>query len=590
MSQVLSGNEAIARAAWEAGATVATAYPGTPSTEIIQAAVAYPGLHAEWCPNEKVALEVALGAALGGARTLCAMKHVGLNVAADPLFGSSYTGIRAGLVIVTADDPGMFSSQNEQDNRHYAIAAKIPMLLPSDSQEAYEFTQAAFELSERLDSPVLIRTTTRISHSSGVVRTGERKDNPMTPGFVRDRAKNVLIPSNARRRHPVIEERLSALAHQAERSDLNRVEWGSRSLGVITGGVAYHYVKEVLPDVSILKLGLSHPLPTQLITDFCSSVDVVLVVEELDPVWETQIRAQGITVHGKDVLPITGELSPDTVLQAIAEITGQTIATPDISAIDGLPVRPPVMCPGCPHRGVFFVLRKLKLVVTGDIGCYSLGVQPPLEAMDTCVCMGASIGQAMGIELAAGRDASRNTVAVLGDSTFIHSGITGLIEVVYNRGHATVLILDNSTTAMTGHQPHPGTGRTISGEPTYSIDLEALCRTVGVDDVTVVDPFDLEAMESAVRHALAFDGPSVVITNRPCVLLDKKLRRPALTVSGECNGCGLCLRVGCPALEQFGAALDGGKRAMMINPTLCVGCDVCRQVCPHGAIGEGGGV
>jgi len=623
---MMSGNEAIARGAYEAGVKVATAYPGTPSTEILEALAGHSEVHAEWSPNEKVALEVALGAAQAGARSMASMKHVGVNVAADPLLTASYTGARAGLVVVTADDPGMFSSQNEQDNRHYARMAKLPCLEPADPAEARLYAMAAFDLAERFDTPVLLRTTTRISHARAPVESGPRREPAQGPGFVKDPKKFVMVPAHARGRHPVVEARQARLAELAEDCPWNRIEWRDRRLGIITGGASYRYVREVCPGASVLKLGLAWPLPRRLVEQFAAGVQRLLVVEELDPFWEVELRAAGIPCVGKKYFPIAGELGPDGVAAGLARALAdwgipwdeglggrgdQGSAAADTAA-PAIPARPPVLCPGCPHRGTFYVLSKLKLTVMCDIGCYTLAVQPPLAAVDTCTCMGASITQAMGVELGAGREASRRTVAALGDSTFIHSGITGLIEVVYNGGAVTVVICDNGTTAMTGHQQHPGTGRTAQGAIAPAVDLEALCRAVGVQDVRVTDPYDLAATEAAVRAALAHDGPSVVIARRPCILLDRRLVRPALAVTADpCNGCGACGRLGCPAIEREAepiaaaqeareagearAAQDGEagggeagvkaeRRRARINTSLCVGCGMCQQVCPRGAI------
>ncbi|RPI01106.1 MAG: indolepyruvate ferredoxin oxidoreductase subunit alpha, partial [Zetaproteobacteria bacterium] len=471
--RLLSGNEAIARGAYEAGVKVAAAYPGTPSTEILEYLAEYEGVHAEWAPNEKVAVEVALGAAMAGARALAAMKHVGVNVAADPIFTASYTGVRGGLVIVTADDPEMHSSQNEQDNRHYAMAAKIPMLEPADSAETKAYTKLAFALSERFDTPVFLRTTTRISHATGAVPLGEVEPSGIPLAFVEDPAKWVMLPVNARKRHVVVEERVRALRDFAETFDGNRIEWGDRSLGIVTAGVAYQYVREAFPEASVLKLGMAYPLPERLLREFAAGVGRLVVVEELDPIVETHVRALGIRVEGKDRVPILGELNTRIVRQAVS---GEAAPLREPASV---PNRPPNLCAGCPHRSLFFALNKCKVTVTGDIGCYTLAALPPLKSMDTCVCMGASIGNALGIEKALGPAARGKVVAVIGDSTFVHSGITGLVNVVYNRGFSTVIVLDNGTTAMTGAQDHPGTGKTLQGETAPRLDLVALCRAVG---------------------------------------------------------------------------------------------------------------
>ncbi len=575
---LLSGDEAIARGAFEAGVLVATSYPGTPATEILEALVQYPEIEAEWSPNEKVALEVALGASLAGARALVSMKHVGLNVASDPLVTASYVGVRGGLVVVSADDPGMFSSQNEQDNRHYARLAKIPMLEPCDSQEAKEFTRSAFEISERFDTPVLLRITTRMAHSKSIVELGERMERTPT-GFVRDVAKTVMVPGHARRRHELVEARMNALAEWAESCSLNRIEEGDRGIGVICSGIAYEYVKEVQPKASILKLGLTHPLPSGLIREFAEGVDRLHVIEELDPYLEEQIRALGVRLSHEPVSPRLGELSPTSVARLLeAGKSAPRAPLPD------LPPRPPVLCAGCGHRALLTVLKQLKVFVSGDIGCYTLGVQPPLEAMDTCVCMGASLGVAFGVEKATGR--SDNIVAVIGDSTFIHSGIAPLMDIVYNRGATTVIILDNETVAMTGHQDHPGTGRTAAGESTHRLPLDELVRAIGVRHVAVVDPYDMKQSKELIQAGLRRSEPTVIIARRRCVLLDREERRRARRIDVErCVGCGQCLTHGCPAI--FDKTPEGEKKKQVeIIAQLCVGCNVCGQLCSAGAIVE----
>jgi indolepyruvate ferredoxin oxidoreductase alpha subunit len=589
---LLSGNEAIARGAYEAGVTVASAYPGTPSTEILENFARYEGVYAEWAPNEKVSVEVAHGASMAGVRALAVMKHVGVNVAADPIFTASYTGVRGGFVIVTADDPELHSSQNEQDNRHYAVAAKIPMLEPSDSWEAKEFTRLAFDLSEKFDTPVFLRSTTRISHATGAVRLGDVTGSPLAPGFVRDPAKWVMLPDNARRRHGIVEERMRALAEYAEGFDGNRIEWGDRALGVITAGVSYQYVREAFPDASVLKLGMAHPLPSRLIREFAAGVSRVVVVEELDPHIETHVKALGLPVQGKEIIPIVGELSPRIVREGI---TG--VAIP-VRPAEGLPGRPPNLCPGCPHRGLFYVLNKFKATVAGDIGCYTLAALPPLTGMDTCVCMGASIGNAFGIEKALGKAALGKVVAVIGDSTFLHSGITPLIDIVYNRGFSTVIILDNRTTAMTGAQENPATGRTLMGKATRRLDLAALCRAVGVDHVYTVNPHDMERTEAVLRRELFREEPSVIITEAPCVLLPehRRKKRPVYEVITDlCTGCMACSKLGCPAIEWVPftpeEAVAAGKKASQkgmarINPLLCDGCNQCPPLCKFQAILE----
>ena len=587
---LLSGNEAIARGMFEAGVRVASAYPGTPSTEILENFARYEGVYAEWAPNEKVAVEVALGASMAGVRSLAAMKHVGVNVAADPIFTASYTGVRGGFVIVTADDPELHSSQNEQDNRHYAAAAKIPMLEPSDSCEAKEFTKLAFELSERFDTPVFLRTTTRISHATGAVTLGDRCAPPVSPGFVRDPAKWVMLPVHAKRRHAAVEERLRRLKEFAETFPENRIEWGDRSLGIVTAGVSYQYAREAFPDASVLKLGMAYPLPERLVREFAAGVSRVVVVEELDPYIETHVKALGIPAQGKDVIPIVGELDPRIVRQGIS---GEAIP---LRKPEEVPGRPPNLCPGCPHRGLFFVLKKFKAVVAGDIGCYTLATLPPLEGMDTCVCMGASIGNAFGIEKALGKAALGKVVAVIGDSTFIHSGITGLIDMVYNRGFSTVIILDNRTTAMTGAQDNPATGRTLQAEATRRLDIPALCRAIGVEHVYTVNPHDMAQTESLLKRELSREEVSVVITEAPCVLLPehRKRKRPVYEIVADlCAGCKACAKLGCPAIEwvPFGpgdAAARGKKPAQKgiarINPLLCDGCNQCPPLCKFTAI------
>ncbi len=579
MKKLLSGNEAIARGAWEGGARVASAYPGTPSTEIMEKIATYPEIYSEWAPNEKVAMEVALGGSFGGVRALVSMKHVGLNVAADPLFTAAYTGVNGGLVIITADDPGMHSSQNEQDNRHYARAAKVPMLDPSDSAEAREFTMAALDASENFDTPVLLRTTTRISHGKSVVKTAEPL--PLRqPGFQPNKAKYVMIPAYGKRRHLAVEERLKRLAEFAEATALNRTEWADTSIGIITSGIAYQYVKEVAPHASVLKLGLIWPLPAAMIKEFAAGVDRLYVVEELDPFLEEQIKALGISLTGKEAFPVTGELNPELVRKGLrlGETETGSAEAEMVKAID-LPMRAPAMCSGCPHRGLFYTLKKLKLVVAGDIGCYTLAVGKPLEAIDTCVCMGASIGGAMGME----RAGVEGVISVLGDSTFIHSGITGLINMVYNGSHGTVVVLDNRITAMTGRQQNAASGKRISGDEAPALDIPQLCRALGVNDIHVVDPYDLQAVEKAVRAAVDHPGVSVVITRRPCLLIDKKARRQPVRLDNEaCRGCGLCLKLGCPAIEKVPG--EGCKTGIRINETLCIGCGLCNQICPSRAI------
>lgn len=575
---LLSGNEAIARGAYEYGVTVATAYPGTPSTEILENIAKYKDhIYCEWSTNEKVAMEVAIGAAFGGARALVAMKHVGLNVAADPFMTLSYTGVNGGLVIVTADDPSMHSSQNEQDSRQYAKFAKVPMLEPSDSQEAKDFVGKALEISEEFDTPVLLRSTTRISHSKTVVELGVRGEFPQPEKFERKPDKFVMIPAHARKRHVGVEERIRKLKEFAEKTELNTIEFVDNKIGIITAGISYQYVKEVFPRASILKLGLSYPLPESKIKEFVKKVETVYVVEELDPFLEEQIRAMGIEVIGKDRLPLLYELDQGILRE---KLLNQNPPEPIDMENTQLPARPPALCPGCPHRGVFYVLKKLGLVVTGDIGCYTLGVVPPLSAMDTTVCMGASVGIAFGLELALKDKIKGKVVGVIGDSTFIHSGITGLIDIVYNKGVSTIIILDNRTTGMTGHQDNPGTGRTLMGEETHQLDLTRLCKSIGVKDenVRVINPYDLQETMQAIQEEVVKHEPSVIITNQPCVLIEKGKVWDKYRVDEEkCRNCGMCFKVGCSAIYR-----DGDKAK--IDEIFCVGCSVCEQVCKFNAI------
>lgn len=576
MKALLSGNEAIARGAYENGVTVATAYPGTPSTEILENMVNYKDkIYCEWSPNEKVAMEVAIGASFAGARTLVAMKHVGLNVAADPFLTLSYTGVKGGMVVVSADDPSMHSSQNEQDNRHYARLAKVPMLEPSDSQEAKDFVGIALDISEQFDTPVLLRTTTRISHSKTVVELKDRREKTEPAEFERAPQKFVMIPGHARLRHIEVEERLKRLEEYANNAEINRIEWRDAKIGVITSGISYQYVKEAMPEASVLKLGLTYPLAKDLIRSFAEKVDTLFVVEELDPFLEEQIKAMGIKVTGKDKLPLIYEFDQGVIRE---RLLGEKRKGDNILSDVSLPPRPPVLCPGCPHRGVFYVLKKLKLVVTGDIGCYTLGVVPPLSAMDTTVCMGASVGMAFGVELALKDKIKHKVVGVIGDSTFVHSGITGLIDIVYNKGASTVIILDNRITGMTGHQDNPATGKTLMGEHTHQLDLAEVARAVGVKSVRVIDPYDLEETERVIREEIAKDEPSVIITNRPCVLIVKDKEWDKYQVDQElCRSCGMCYRVGCSAIYK-----ENGKAK--IDILFCTGCGICRQVCRFNAI------
>ena len=574
MKELMLGNAAFARGAYEAGVTVATAYPGTPSTEITENAAKYDEIYAEWSPNEKVALEVAVGASIGGARALCCMKHVGLNVAADPLFTASYTGVNGGLVIIVADDPGMHSSQNEQDSRFYARSTHLPMLEPSDSMDAREFVKTAFALSEKFDTPVLVRSNTRLSHSQGLVALADREDVALRP-YQKDIAKYVMMPGMARKRHVVVEQRMNDITAWADTMDINRVEMADTKIGIITSGVVYNYVKEAMPDASVLRLGMVYPLPEKKIREFAAKVDKLYVVEELEPFFEDMIKAMGIEVTGKALFTVQGEYSTNMIAEKIG---GQKTDTADPGA---LPMRPPVMCPGCPHRAVYYVLNKLGIVATGDIGCYTLGALPPLQGIDTCVCMGASIGVSMGLEKARGKDFARKLVAVIGDSTFFHSGITGLVNMVYNGATSTVMILDNSTTGMTGHQDHPATGKTIKGDIAYAVDIPALVKSIGVKHVRIVDPFDIDALEQILKEETAREELSVIIARRPCALLDRKTVRPPFVITDACRKCGRCMKLGCPAIEKT----DEGYR---INETLCNGCGLCAGVCPFGAIETAG--
>ncbi len=571
MKKLMLGNAAIARGAYEAGVRVVSAYPGTPSTEVSECIAAYDEVYAEWAPNEKVAFEVAVGASFAGARSMVCMKHVGVNVAADPMFTAAYTGVNGGLVILAADDPGMHSSQNEQDTRFYARSAHIPMLEPSDSQEAKEFTKLAFELSEKYDTPVFLRTTTRLAHSQSLVEEEDRVEVPLRP-YVKDVAKYTMMPSSAIGRHVAVEARENRLAADVNGFDIIREEMGDTSLGIVCSGVVYEYVKEALPQASVLKLGMVYPLAIDRVRAFAAKVKRLVVVEELEPFFENQLKANGIACEGKNLFSKQGELSVAIIRE---KLLGEKL---NVEKQD-LPVRPPVMCAGCPHRGVFYVLSKLKLTVSADIGCYTLGAQPPLCAVDTVVCMGASVGIAHGFEKAIGREQSKHTVAVIGDSTFIHSGITGLINAVYNKSNITLIILDNSTTGMTGHQQHPATGLTLKQEPAKILDIVALCKTVGCDSVRVVDSYDLAAVEKAVKEEVASDGVSVIVAKRPCALLDKNYPAPC-TIS-DCRKCGMCFKLGCPAIEK---QEDGSAR---INASLCVGCGLCEKVCKFGAIKEG---
>ena len=575
MKTILSGNAAVARGAYEAGASVAAAYPGTPSTEILEDIAAnYSEIYAEWSVNEKVAFEVAFGGALGGRRALAAMKHVGVNVAADVLMTAAYTGVNAGMVLVSADDPGMHSSQNEQDNRLLARMAKIPMLEPSDSQEAKDFTVLAFQLSEQFDTPVMLRMTTRVCHGRSVVKLGERQEAPKR-SYEKDARKYVMIPAHARERHRLIDsERLPQLARFSESFAGNRIEPGGRSLGIMASGVAYQYAREAFPQASFLRLGLTNPLPQELVREFAAQVDRLVVVEELEPFMEDQLRAMGLEVSGKDLLPRIGELSPEIVRRCLGGTNGRPADNDDLAA---LPRRPPVLCPGCPHRGLFWALKKARVTVTGDIGCYTLSVLPPLEMMDTTICMGASIGVGQGLVRAVEGTKARPVVAVLGDSTFVHSGIPSLVNAVYNQADLTVVIADNRTTAMTGQQDHPGTGRTLQGSEAPQLDFEALARAVGVEHVATVDPLDVEATEKAVRAALDHAGPSVVVARRPCVFVDREQFTGPVSVDAEaCTRCKICIQLGCPAISL-------SDDAAVVDTYLCLGCELCADICPQDA-------
>ncbi len=572
MKQLMLGNKAVARGFYEAGCCVVSSYPGTPSTEITEEAVKYDEIYCEWASNEKVALEVAHGASLGGRRAACCMKHVGLNVAADPLFSISYIGTDTGLVLVVADDPGMHSSQNEQDSRHYAIAAKVPMLEPADSEEACEFTKKAFEISEQFHTPVFVRMVMRICHSQSVVDTKERVLPPQH-AYVKDQSR-VMLPAQAKKAHIRVEARTQELTAFAEESDLNRWEKGEdTSIGFITSSTCYQYVKELFGDrYPVLKIGMPNPLPVKKFQDFASSVSRTIVVEELDPVLEDHCRKLGIPVEGKSLFPMVGEFSQSLIASCLS-----LPEKPSNSLPDTIPPRPPVMCAGCPHRGVFYTLKKNQCMVYGDIGCYTLGSFAPLNAMDLNVCMGASLSGMHGF-LKARPDYAHKTVGVIGDSTFVHSGMTGLADIVYNDSPATVIILDNSITGMTGHQQNPTTGYNIKGEAAAKIDLEALCHAMGINHVAVVDPYDLSATDAAVKAGLKMDEPNVIISRRPCALLKNVVhRKPIFVNEDKCMGCKACMQIGCPAI----AVRDGKAH---IDPTLCVGCDVCTQMCHFSAL------
>ncbi len=568
MKVLMLGNEAVARGLFEAGCQFVSSYPGTPSTEITEAVAKYPEVYAEWAPNEKVAMESAFGAALAGHRSFCGMKHVGLNVAADPLFTISYTGVNAGMVIAVADDAGMHSSQNEQDSRHYAKSSKIPMLEPSDSAEALEFTKLAYELSEKFDTPVLIKMCTRVSHSQSIVETSERSENDKP--YEKTPAKYIMMPGNAKRRHPIVEERTRALIEYAETAACNRIEAGqSNEIGIITSSTSYQYVKEVLGDkYPVFKLGLIWPMPEKAIINFANKVQMLVVVEELDSFIEEHCESLGLKVQGKDIFSCIDELNQTKVAAAFGV---PTVSGTDL--VDNIPPRPPVMCAGCPHRGLFYTLAKNKLTVMGDIGCYTLGAVPPLAAIDTTICMGASISGLHGFNKSNKGATDGKSVAVIGDSTFMHSGVTGLINIAYNSSNSTVIILDNSITGMTGHQQNPTTGFNLKGDPASKIDLEALCKAVGINRVRVVDPYDLKECDTAIKEELAAEEPSVIISRRPCALLKYvKHNKPVEVNSDKCVGCKMCMKIGCPAIS-----IKNGKA--VIDNTLCTGCGVCTQLC-----------
>lgn len=573
--QLLIGNEAIARGLYEAGCRVVSSYPGTPSTEVTETAATYPEIYCEWSPNEKVGVETALGAAIAGARAFSGMKHVGLNVAADPLFTSSYTGINAGMVILVADDPGMHSSQNEQDSRHYAKAAKLMMLEPSDSQECKDFAKLAFTLSEQFDTPVMLRLTTRVAHSRSLVELGQREESPLHP-YVKDTDKYVMMPGQAKKRHVIVENRVEAQSHWAETADINKVEDNGSKIGVICAGISYQYAQEALGDrVNYLKLGCVYPLPVKLIQGFSHHCDKVYVLEQLDPFLEEYCKSIGVQVVGKDAFTLQGEYSQRLIRKVVL---GEE--APTVSLDMAIPPRPPVLCAGCPHRGLFFALKRLKVTVCGDIGCYTLGASAPLGMIDTCICMGASISSLHGRNKA-NPENEKKSVAVIGDSTFIHSGITSLIDIAYNHSNSTVIVLDNSITGMTGHQENPTTGKNIYGDPATAVNLEALAHAIGINRVQVVDPYQLKECEDVIREELAAEEPSLVISRRPCALLKYVKHNPPMKVdTDKCVGCKMCQKIGCPALSIR-------DKKSCIDFTQCVGCGVCTQLCKFGAIVEG---
>lgn len=567
MKKLAIGNYAVARGAYEAGVTVSSAYPGTPSTEVTEFLAKYPEVKAEWAPNEKVALEVAIGASIAGARSIAAMKHVGLNVAADPLFTSAYTGVNGGLVVVVADDPGIHSSQNEQDSRYYAMSAKLPMLEPADSEEARAFTRLAYALSEQYDTPVLLRLTTRVAHSQSYIEEQPRNEVPVKP-YVKDAAKYVMMPGNAKRKRVELESRLAAIARGFNALDCNRAEYRDTSIGVVCAGITYQYVREALPDASVFKIGTVYPVPVEAVRAFAARVKRLIVIEEMDGFIETALKAAGIACEGKSLFPHYGEIQTGEIRRVLCGAAA-------VKAEEAVP-RPPVLCPGCPHRGVFYVINKLKLNVMGDIGCYTLGAVAPLSAVDAVVCMGASIGMTIGAEKARGREFAEKTLAVIGDSTFVHSGITGLIDAVYNNLNTKILILDNSTTGMTGHQPHPGTGRNIYDEPAYKLDYRRIAEACGVPNIAEFDSYDLAAAEKTIREQMKKPGVSLMIARQPCALIVKD-RKPPYAINDKCVNCKMCVRLGCPAIVN---RPDGPE----IDFTMCVGCGVCAEVCKVGAI------
>ena len=568
---IMLGNEAIARGAYEAGIKLSSAYPGTPSTEISEYLAKYDEVYTEWAPNEKVAAEVAIGASISGVRSMACMKHVGLNVASDPLYTVSYMGVNGGLVLVVADDPGLYSSQNEQDTRMVARAAQVPVLEPSDSMEAKEFMKLAYEISENFDRPVVFRTTTRLAHSQGLVELCDRVE-PEDKPYEKDIRKNVMMPGNAKLRHIEIEKRNLELAEAANTMAINKVEMNDTKIGVITSGIPYQYVKEAIPNASVLKLGMVNPLPKKLIEEFAQKVETLYIVEELDPVIEEQVKSWGVKAIGKEIFTVQGEYSANMIREAIL---GEKA---DVKAPAQVPGRPPILCPGCPHRSVYHVLNKLKIHAAGDIGCYTLGAVAPLSVVDTTICMGASISSLHGMEKAKGKDYIKNWVAVIGDSTFLHTGVNSLMNMMYNRATGTVMILDNSTTGMTGHQDHAATGKTLLGEPTYAIDIPALCRAIGVKNVVEVNAFDIEKLEKVVKEEVAKDEVSVIITKSPCVLLDKSKKPVYIAHEDKCKKCGMCMKPGCPAMTRNA---DG---TIHIDDTMCTGCGLCETLCKFEAI------